>query len=274
VGQDIALQETALRDTGWRAAARGLSAFWRDGRRVDRVAYAVGALLAASGLLHLLVYALDDRPWEGPLSWRKPVTFGLSFGLTLVTITWLMALLRLRGRAHTWLLVAFTVACVGEVALVTLQAWRNVPSHFNRETPLDSAVATGLAIGGGVLVVTLVTVTVLAFRPAPAPPPVVLAIRVGLVALVGSLAAGAVMIATGMVRVIAGGETDAVYANGGWLKPTHAVLLHGVTVLPAIAWLAGYTGWTPRRQWRVTLVVCAGYAVAALVVSAANIAGG
>lgn len=264
-------QGTGLRETGLRGAARGLSAFWRDGRRAERVAYATGALLAASGLLHVLVYALDDRPWEGPLSWRKPVTFGLSFGLTLVTVAWLMALLRLRGRAHTWLLAVFTAACVEEVALVTLQAWRDVPSHFNRETPVDSAVATGLAVGGAVLVVTLVTLTVLALRPVPIAREMRLAVRVGLVALVGSLAVGAVMIATGMVRVIAGGETDAVYANGGWLKPTHAVLLHGVTVLPAIAWLAGYTGWTPRRRWRVTVVACAVYAVVALAVTVANV---
>ena len=73
---------------GWRAALVGLRGYWRDGSRPHRAGYAVGALLAASGLLHLVVYAVDDRPWEGPLSWRKAVTFGLSFGLTLARRTW------------------------------------------------------------------------------------------------------------------------------------------------------------------------------------------
>ncbi len=73
---------------GWRAALVGLRGYWRDGSRPHRAGFAVGALLAASGLLHLVVYAVDDRPWEGPLSWRKAVTFGLSFGLTLARRTW------------------------------------------------------------------------------------------------------------------------------------------------------------------------------------------
>jgi hypothetical protein len=135
-------------------------------------------------------------------------------------------------------------------------------------------VARGLAVGGGVLVVVLVTLTVLAFRPAPQmPPSTLLAIRVGLVTLLGSLAAGAVMIAVGMVRVMRG-EAAAVYANGGWLKPTHAVLLHALTVLPLLAWLARYAGWDERGRWLVTVLGCVGYAVAAAVVSTANVLGG
>src|SRR2546429_137917 len=200
---------------GWRAALDGLGGFWRDGRPVERACYLIGGLLVASGLVHLVVFAVDDRPWEGPLSWRKAVTFGVSFGLTLITIAWVAALLRLSGRRHTWLLGAFAVACVSEVALVTLQAWRDVPSHFNTETTFDGLVARGLAVGGGVLVVVLVTLTVLAFRRRPdTPPSTLLAIRVGLVALLGSMAAGAVMIENGMVRVVSG-EGSAVYANAG-----------------------------------------------------------
>jgi hypothetical protein len=32
--------------------------------------------------------------------------------------------------------------------LISLQAWRGVPSHFNLETPLDAAIARVLAFGG------------------------------------------------------------------------------------------------------------------------------
>ena len=34
-----------------------------------------------SGFFHLGVYALDGGSWEGPVSWRKPVVFSLSFGI-------------------------------------------------------------------------------------------------------------------------------------------------------------------------------------------------
>lgn len=47
-------------------------------------------------------------------------------------------------------LVVFAVDGVVEVGGITLQAWRHVPSHLNRETPFNSAVSTVLAAGGGV----------------------------------------------------------------------------------------------------------------------------
>jgi hypothetical protein len=50
--------------------------------RLERACLVVGAVLIVSGLLHLVVFAIDGGPWEGPVSWRKAVTFGVSFGLT------------------------------------------------------------------------------------------------------------------------------------------------------------------------------------------------
>ena len=41
-----------------------------------RLYRATALLLIFSGLLHLVVFAVDGGPWNGPLSWRKPVTFG------------------------------------------------------------------------------------------------------------------------------------------------------------------------------------------------------
>jgi hypothetical protein len=92
----------------------------------------------------------------------------------------------------------FVAACVVEVTLVTMQAWRRVPSHFNRETPFDSAVSTVLAAGGAVIVVTSVAVTVLAFRPRPAlSGSRVLALRGGLLVFLVALGVGVAMIAGG-----------------------------------------------------------------------------
>ncbi len=54
--------------------------------RPRRFLYLVGALLVSSGLFHLGVFLVDGGPWAGPLSWRKPVTFGISFGLTALAV--------------------------------------------------------------------------------------------------------------------------------------------------------------------------------------------
>ena len=58
-------------------------------------------------------------------------------------------------------------------------------------------------------------------------------------------------------------------ATGGWLKPAHAVLMHGVLVLPLLAWLVSRTGWEERTQTRGLSLGIAVYAllVAATIVS-------
>lgn len=89
-------------------------------RRVERVSYLIGLVLILSGVIHLSGFAIDPRPLLGPLSWRKPVTFGVSFGLTLVSIAWISSYLWLQAR--TWVLGLFSAYCVLEVSGITVQA--------------------------------------------------------------------------------------------------------------------------------------------------------
>ncbi|MFI6391194.1 hypothetical protein [Nonomuraea sp. NPDC050540] len=202
---------------------------------MNRLWYPIGCLLVVAGLFHLGLLVVDGGPWDGPVGWRKPFTFGLSFGLSVLTLAWVTGLVRLRGR--TWLMGAFTAASVAEVSLITLQAWRGVPSHFNLETPLDALIARTLAAGGGVLIVSVVVMTVAAFRRhAEAPPAMLLAVRAGFVTLLLAMASGGVMIARGLAEVMSGDPRTA-YLLAGSLKPAHAVLMHGILLLPALAWL-------------------------------------
>jgi hypothetical protein len=242
-------------------------------RRVERASYGVGAVLMASGLVHLGVLVVTGGSWQGPVSWRKPTTFGVSFGLTLVTIAWVASYIRLGRRTRTWLLGLFAGACVLEVSLITLQAWRRVPSHFNLETAFDGLVARTLALGGGVLIAVIAVLTVASWRADPqVAPSMRLAVRAGLVALDVAVLVGAVMIATGISRAL-GGDQQAAYAVGRALKPAHAVTMHGVLVLPAVAWLLARAGWPEDRRVRVVWLAVAGYALLAGVVVAESIAG-
>jgi hypothetical protein len=239
-------------------------------RPIERISYAVAAVLVASGLFHLAVAAVDPRPWEGPLSWRKAVTFGLSFGVTLASITWVSRSLRLADRSRAWLLGVFAVDCVVEVAGITVQAWRHVPSHFNTETPFDTAVAMSLAAGGGVLIVVLGTMAVTAFRGRiDGSTSVRLALRAGFALLLAGLAAGAAMIARGET-LIRSGHRQQAYDTAGFLKGFHAVTLHGVLVLPALAWLLSRTRLSERTRTRVVAAGIGGYGLAALVVLVVN----
>lgn len=228
---------------------------------IDRAAYWTGGLLILSGVIHFAILLIGGGTWEGPLSLRKPATFGLSFGLTLVNVTVLASFLPLKNRSRALLLGLFTTACVLETFLVSLQTWRGVPSHFNVETPFDAAIAQTLALGGFTLVAIIIVLTIAVFRHGRALPPAFgLAIRAGFVALVGAQVGGGVMIATGM-RLVFGGDPHAAYAMGGWLKPVHGVLMHGILVLPLLAWLMARSNWDEHSQMRGVQAAIAVYAL-------------
>jgi hypothetical protein len=246
--------------------------FWRTARPVERAGYLVGALLLLSGLIHVAILTIGGGSWDGPLSLRKAATFGLSFGITVITIVWVASFLRLSDRARTLLLTAFTAASVFETTLVSMQAWRGVPSHFNMETTFDAVVAQSLAVGGFTLVVILVALTIASFRANPTVPvSLQIAIRVGFIALLGSMTVGGLMIARGVMLVVAG-DPSAAYATGGSLKPMHAVMMHGILVLPALAWLMTRANWSESRRVAIVLAATLGYGVLAAVVTLKTLA--
>ncbi|MEU3842071.1 hypothetical protein AB0E88_18810 [Streptomyces sp. NPDC028635] len=231
-------------------------------RGVDRLCLVTGAVLIVSGLAHLLVFAVDGGPWYGPVSWRKPVTFGLSFGVTLLAVAWVTSYVSVGARLRSALLTVFAVDCVVEVGGITLQAWRRVPSHLDMETPFDTAVSMTLAVGGGVLVVLLTVFAVTSFRRRPSGPAgMALAVRSGFAILLVGLASGAAMIARGVVLTRTGHQ-EAAYHSTAPLKPLHGVSLHAVLALPALAWLLARTSWDAGVRRRIVAVAVWGYAAA------------
>jgi hypothetical protein len=271
----VVVEQKAISDVTFlpRSITGAMRSFWSQGRRSERVAYVVAAVLIVSGIVHLAILLISGASWVGPLSLRKPTTFGLSFGVTLMTVTCVASFLQLSTRVRAFLLGVFAAASALETTLVSLQAWRGVPSHFNVETTFDAWVARMLAAGGFVLVAVIVVLTVTAFRRNPTVPVSLLtAIRIGLVALVGSLVVGAFMIARGMMLVFAG-DPQAAYSTGGALKPTHAVMMHAILVLPALAWLLTFVNWTEQRRLSVVLLATAGYMVLAGMVAVENFVG-
>jgi hypothetical protein len=264
----------AVRDvTALGSVAIALQSFWRHGQPVERMGYAVGSALLASGAIHLGILAIGGGSWEGPVSLRKAATFGLSFGLTLISIVWVATFLRLSERSRVTLLGTFTAACLLETTLVSLQAWRGVPSHFNLETTFDGTIARSLAFGGVVLVAIIGALLLIAFRTQPTVPASLrIAIRFGFVTLFSSLVVGAVMIAKGM-RLVFGGQAQAAYTTGGMLKPTHAATMHAILILPLLAWLLSFTDWSERRRVGVVLLGISGYSLFAGIVALENIVG-
>ena len=211
----------------------------RDPRAVPFVA--VGAILVASGLAHVVVHALSGGPWEGPVTWRKPILFGISGGLTSLSLAWVWAALPAR-RGDRLLAAATAWALFVEVLLIDVQRWRGVASHFNRSTPLDSRLYDAM----GVLIVfvslVIVDLTIRLFRaPSTLPPDLLLAARVGMVLLAISCGLGIWVGAYGDVRSAAGLDPGR-YGAAGVPKFPHGAVIHAIQWLPAVAWAARRAG--------------------------------
>lgn len=234
-------------------------------RPIERIGYAVGAVLLASGLFHAVLFAVYGGSLTGPVSWRKPATFGEAFGLVLIAVVLVSSQLRLGDRARVVLLGLFTADCAVEVGGITLQAWRGVPSHFNMTSAANKGVSMMLAVGGGVLIATLGALAVASFRRnAARTPSMRLALRTGFVSLLVGLASGAAMIARG-VALVNTGHQELAYKLGGFLLPVHGISLHGIVVLPALAWLLSRTRLSETGRTRGVAIAAGGYGLAILV---------
>jgi len=228
---------------------------WRQGRFADaesyqRFAYVCAAVLFASGLFHLGVFLVDGGSWHGPISWRKPVVFGLSFGITVATVTWFLTFLRFR-RVTGWIVLSIlAIASLAEVFLISMQKWRGVESHFNDSTAFDEMVFSWMGMLVAMIGLVTVFVTVRSFFRIDAAPSLAWAIRMGLVLMLVSLGIGGQMIAEG-------GNT---FGAAGSMKLTHAITLHAVQVLPALALLLGLSETSEGHRVRIVVLGAVGYA--------------
>jgi hypothetical protein len=201
--------------------------------RPQHILFVAGLLFLASGLFHAAIWLADGMPsLVGPVTWRKPMTFGFSTGVLFLSLAWVVGLLPQTRRLvrQVWL---FTALLVVEVALIDMQQWRGVASHFNQSTPFDAAVFTtmgALIVSASVLIAGW---TRDLFRHTlPASMPSVFAARAGMLMLNLGNAIGLVMAVTQNVE----------------LKPLHGLTLHVLQALPVAMWVLARVGYP--LAWR------------------------
>jgi hypothetical protein len=230
-----------------------------------------GTLMLASGAAHAVVAVVDGATWWGPVSWRKPVVFGLSFGILAWSAVWVLRQLPVRrwGWVPAGLLGG---ASLVELVAITMQRWRGEASHFNYKTPFDTMV-WGLMSKAILLValgiVVLLVWSLVRFEGTPAAR---IAVVVGLAAMTVSGYVGYGMAAQGEATATATGQAPAaiVFGAAGSAKLAHAVGLHGLQVLAGLAIGLGLRPPPARTQIGVMVLGAAGYAavVAAVVATA------
>ena len=236
-------------------------AAWRRAERPWRIAYMVGVTLMLVGLAHGIAWLFVGGAWEGPVSFRKPFSFGVSFGLATITLAWCADRLRFSRRAGWALLLAIVLANTTEVVWVSLQRARGGASHFNFATPLDEAVYVLMGAGAiAVSALATIALTAIAFRRRAEDPALTLAIRVGLVLLLIAMIGGGAMISIGNSRAEMG-QTDNLVQWGaaGNMKVSHALGLHGIQVLSVLALWLSATSMAAATRTRVIAIAAAGY---------------
>jgi Domain of unknown function (DUF4281) len=216
----------------------------------------IGLLLASAGLM-----LIDDRQVLGASTWLKPAKFAISVALTSATLALLLRQLAPLGRGGRWA-VGLSVGLLAlELVIITVQAARGVPSHFNASTPLDGTLFT---ITGASIAVVTIAIGYLGWRSFRQPlasfstPAAGWGVRMGfLTMLVGAslgglmpgptaeqrrhLQAGAppTMLGAHAVGVPDGGPGLPITrwsTEGGDLRIPHFVGMHALQLLPLFGW--------------------------------------
>lgn len=187
---------------------------------------------------------VDGRTLIGRNVWTKPWKFAASIAVFSATMGWLLPSLSLTDRVER--LAAYTIgaAIMIEIALISTQAARAVPSHFNRGTALDTAI---FALMGSTITISTVVVAYVLWRIVRRPPDLEPAflwgIRLGLFVFVVASFEGYLMIARAGhgVGAPAGGPGLPLLnwsVTGGDLRIAHFVGLHALQVLPLTGYVA------------------------------------
>ncbi|MBS1818287.1 MAG: hypothetical protein JSU08_10180 [Acidobacteria bacterium] len=246
---------------------------------LDRPLTAVGLLMAGVLPIVLAGLVLDPRVVTGAPAWLKPAKFAASASLYSLTLAWMLGYLtawpRLRFTASWTTATVFVV----EVAIICVQAWRGVPSHFNVGSPLDAALFS--LMGTAIVIQTVASAAVgYALMRQHIPDAAMrVALRAGMtIAILGASIGGLMTAPTArqVQSMTEGRNTTTVGAHTvggddgepgiplvGWsrdhgdLRIPHFVGLHAIQVLPLIAWLVRRRGDSGPR---VTRVAAASYA--------------
>jgi hypothetical protein len=195
----------------------------------------IGGVLVASGLFHLFLLWLSGGEWDGAVSLRKPALFGISAGVTVWSLAWVVSQLVPR-RHDERIAVLMSVSLLLEVVLITLQQWRCVPSHFNRSTMLDASIE---AVMLGFILFVTAGIAWLCCRTRellPMPMDRKIAMRAGIWLLLISCFLGILVTIGGEVNR-AVGRSPEVWGRAGVLKYPHGAVLHAIQTLLLLSWL-------------------------------------
>ena len=231
-------------------------------------ALVAGGLALAVSLVGLVV---DPRVIGGAPAWLKPMKFGVSITLYVLTIRWMLGVVRGHRRLLTVVATVILAGLVGEIAAIDLQVLRGTTSHFNVSSVVDGVVYAGM--GGIISFVVGVTVVaaVLVLRTHGVDRTIAAGMRWGLLVTLAGMAEAVLMTlnfgwAKGGGHTVGGPDggpglpvTDWSTLHGD-LRIGHFVGLHALQLLPILAFLLiRVPGLAEPTSTRLLAVMASGY---------------
>jgi hypothetical protein len=225
----------------------------------------LGFIMAADLVLALSGLVVDRRVITGAPAWLKPAKFAISTMIAAWSFAFCIASTSIWPRFTRALDIVLATGLLLEIALIDMQAARGTSSHFNFATRFDGAVFAVMGVSILCIWLAMLLLTVVLFRQPYASSAWGWSLRLGMVlALIGTGSGGlmtvpnsqqlAVAHASGRLP-IAGGHTVGAPDGGpglpvtGWsadhgdLRVAHFLGMHGLQVLPLLAW------WIARRRF-------------------------
>jgi hypothetical protein len=234
---------------GSRAASQVLRWSWSISPALTILAVLAVATLALSIVGHLV----DDRLLLGVSVWNKPAKFAISFCLWAPTMVGIYSLVH-RGWLLRGCLEILGWSMILELILITMQAGRGVPSHYNYETAFDGAVFTAMAAGVGTMTVVAIVAGAFLARAQLGSTALGLSVKIAVPVMTSGAVLGYIMTSPREGQIESGGNTFGGHTIGasdggpgvpllGWstefgdLRVAHFVGLHALQALPLIALL-------------------------------------
>lgn len=197
--------------------------------------YLGGWVLLATMVFHVVALVVTGGDVTGPVSLRKPADFAEAGWLACWAVA--MVLPHVRMGPVRRAVVAGSVLLFGfaETAVMAIQAWRGVPSHYNFSTTFDAILMRGGAAGtAGIFLIGMVVLLVSSLRtPASDTTPVslLLGVRLGVVVMLIGCVIGFVMISN--MSGIWNGEFGSAFGveQTGYMGPSASQVGHEYLLL-------------------------------------------
>jgi hypothetical protein len=250
-------------------------------RRAAPALTIVGFVMAVDLVVCLIGLVVDRRVITGAPAWLKPAKFALSTMIASWSFAYCIASITIWPRVSRALDILLAAGLFLEIALIDMQAARGTTSHFNISNHFDATVYAVMGISIACIWLSMLQLTIVLFRQPFAGSAWGWSLRLGMVLALFGTGSGGLMTmpssqqlaeehVTGRIAIV-GAHTVGAPDGGrglpvtGWsiehgdLRIAHFIGMHGLQVLPLLAWWIARRGLPQETQRRLVFSFAGSY---------------